>query len=139
VGTLPGEGVVVAAQIDSGVEVYVGAKQDESFGVVVVFGLGGRLLEILDRNAMLVMPFDEADALDAIERSGVRPFLDGFRGGPVTDFDKLARMLVRVGQLAVGAGKRLEVLELNPVIINTRHPGGVIADARLLFFPERRS
>jgi acetate---CoA ligase (ADP-forming) len=139
VGTLPGEGVVVAAQIDSGVEVYVGAKQDESFGVVVVFGLGGRLLEILDRNAMLVMPFDEADALDAIERSGVRPFLDGFRGGTIADFDKLARMIVRVGQLAVGAGKRLEVLELNPVIINTRHPGGVIADARLLFFPERRS
>ena len=46
VGALPGEGIVAASQIESGVEVYIGAKQDESFGIVVVFGFGGRLLEI---------------------------------------------------------------------------------------------
>jgi acyl-CoA synthetase (NDP forming) len=139
VGTFPGEGIVAAAQIESGVEVYVGAKRDESFGIVVVFGLGGRLLEILKLNAILVMPFDEADALEAIDRSGVRLFLDGFRGGPKADFDKLAKWIVRVGGIASATGKRLEVLELNPVIVNARHPGGVIADARLLLFPELRT
>jgi len=138
VGTFPGEGIVAAAQIESGVEVYVGAKRDESFGVVVVFGLGGRLLEILNLNAMLVTPFDETDALEAIERSGVRLFLNGFRGGPKADFDKLAEWIVRVGGIASAIGKRLEVLELNPVIVNAQHPGGVIADARLLLFPELR-
>jgi len=138
VGTLPGEGVVAAAQIESGVEVFVGAKRDESFGFVVVFGLGGRLLEILDRRAMLVPPFDEEDALEAIERSGVRPFLDGFRGGPRADFNELAKIIVRIGWLADAVGGRLEVLELNPVIVNARYPGGVIADARLLLLPELR-
>jgi acetate---CoA ligase (ADP-forming) len=138
VGTLPGEGVVAMAQIEGGVEVYVGAKRDESFGIVVVFGLGGRLLEILDRNAMLVMPFDEIEAIEAIERSGVRPFLAGFRGGPKADLDKLAKMIVRVGSLAAAIGKRLEVLELNPIIINHRYIGGIIADAHLLLFPELR-
>jgi acetate---CoA ligase (ADP-forming) len=135
VGTLPGEGVVAAAQIESGIEIFVGAKQDESFGFVVVFGLGGRLLEILDRNAMLVPPFDEMDALELIERSGVRPLLEGFRGGPKADFDQLAKLIVGVGRLAAAIGKRLEVLELNPVIVNARHPGGIIADARLMLFP----
>jgi acetyltransferase len=134
-GTIPGEGVVVAPQIESGIELFVGVKPDESFGFVIVFGLGGRLLEILDRNAMLVPPFDQADALDLIERSGVRPLLDGFRGGPKADFDQLAQMILRVGQLAAAIGNRLEVLELNPVIVNARHPGGIIADARLLLFP----
>ena len=134
-GTFPGEGVVVSPQIDSGIEVFIGAKQDESFGFVVVFGLGGRLLEILDRNAMLVPPFDHKDALELIERSGVRPLLDGFRGGPKADFDQLAKLILRVGQLAAAIGNRLEVLELNPVIVNARHPGGIIADARLLLFP----
>jgi acyl-CoA synthetase (NDP forming) len=138
VGTFPGEGIVAAAQIESGVEVYVGAKRDESFGVVVVFGLGGRLLEILDRNAMLVTPFDKTGALEAIERSGVQPFLDGFRGGPKADLDKLAKMIVRVGELAATIGDRLEVLELNPVIVNAHHLGGIIADARLLLLPELR-
>ncbi len=134
-GTYPGEGVVVSQQIDSGIEIFVGAKQDESFGFVVVFGLGGRLLEILDRSAMLVPPFDHMDALELIERSGVRPLLDGFRGGPKADFDQLANLILRVGELAAAIGNRLEVLELNPVIVNARHPGGIIADARLLLFP----
>ena len=138
VGSMPGEGVVMAAQIESGVEVYVGAKRDDSFGTVVAFGLGGQLLEILNRNAILVMPFDELDAMEAIERSGVRPFLDGFRGGPKADFDKLVKMIVRVGELALALGERLEVFELNPVIVNACHPGGVIADARLLLLPEPR-
>ena len=135
-GTIPGEAVVVAPQIDGGIEVFIGVKPDESFGFVIVFGLGGRLLEILDRSAMLVPPFDQADALDLIERSGVRPLLDGFRAGPRADFDQLANLILRVGQLAAAIGNRLEVLELNPVIVNARHPGGIIADARLLLFPE---
>jgi acyl-CoA synthetase (NDP forming) len=134
-GTFPGEGVVVSSQIDSGIEVFIGVKPDESFGFVVVFGLGGRLLEILDRNAMLVPPFDQMDALELIERSGVRPLLDGFRGGPKADLDQLANLILRVGQLAAAIGNRLEVFELNPVIVNARHPGGIIADARLLLFP----
>ena len=134
-GTYPGEAVVVAPQLDSGIEVFIGAKQDESFGFVLVFGLGGRLLEILDRSAMLVPPFDHIDALELIERSGVRPLLDGFRGGPKADFDQLANLILRVGQLAAAIGNRLEVLELNPVIVNARHPGGIIADARLLLYP----
>jgi acetate---CoA ligase (ADP-forming) len=138
VGALPGEGIVAAAQIESGIEVFLGVKRDESFGFVVVFGLGGRFVEILDQTAMLVPPFDDNEALDAIERSGVRKFLDGFRGGPNADFDKLAKLIVRVGQIAAAIGDRLEVLELNPVIVNARHPGGVIADARLLLFPELR-
>jgi acyl-CoA synthetase (NDP forming) len=137
-GTFPGEGIVAAAQIESGVELYIGAKRDESFGVVVAFGLGGRFLEILDLNAMLVAPFDVSDALEAIDRSGVRPFLEGYRAGPKADLEKLAGMIVSLGKLAAATGPRLEVLELNPVIINASHAGGVIADARLLFFREPR-
>jgi hypothetical protein len=138
VGFLPGEGIVAAAQIESGIEIYIGAKQDESFGAVIVFGLGGRWLELLDRTAMLVAPFDEAGAIEAIKRSGARPFLDGFRGGPRADFDIIAKMILRLGEIACAIGDRLEVLELNPVIVNSHHPGGVIADARLLLFPELR-
>jgi hypothetical protein len=44
-------------------------------------------------------------------------------------------LIAGVGRLAAAIGNRLEVLELNPVIVNARHPGGIIADARLLLFP----
>jgi acyl-CoA synthetase (NDP forming) len=131
-GTLPGEGIIVAPQLSGGIEFYVGAKRDATFGPVVACGMGGRLLEILGRTALLVAPFDEQQALAAIERSGAVPFLSGFRGGAVADLAGLARLVMRVGALAMAIGDRLEVLDLNPVIVTRDYPSGCVADVRLI-------
>ncbi len=137
------EGIVIAPQLDAGVEFYIGAKQDTTFGPVVACGMGGRMLEILGRTALLIPPFNDAQARDAIERSGATPFLSGFRGGPVADLAGLARLIVRVGELAAGLGDRLEVLDLNPVFVTREDPAGCVADVRLIdgvgsFDPGRR-
>lgn len=132
VGSAAGEGVIVAEQLSNGVEFYIGAKLDETFGPVVVCGIGGRMLELLGRTALLVTPFDKGDALDAIARSGALPFLSGYRGGPVADLDGLAETVVKVGQIAQSIGDRLDVLDLNPVIVTADRPAGVVADARLI-------
>lgn len=131
VGAVANEAIVVGPQVAGGIEFYVGAKRDAGFGTVVVLGLGGRLLEILGRTALLVAPFDRSDVLRAIEESGAAKLLNGFRGGPVADLDALADMVLRVGAIAMGLDERLEVLDLNPVIVNAAHPGGIVADARL--------
>lgn len=125
------EGIIAAQQVERGIEFYIGAKRDRTFGTVIVCGVGGRSLELLGRTALLLTPFGPDDALQAIRRSGAFPFLDGFRGGPRADFAKLADLVVAVGRLAAALGDRLEVLDLNPVIVNRDHPGGCIADARL--------
>lgn len=132
VGSEPGEGVFVAEELRNGVEFYVGAKRDATFGTVVVLGMGGRLLELMDRTAPLVVPFGEADVLRAIEKSGAARFLDGFRGGPRADLAALAGLVSRVGAYAQWLGDRLEVLDLNPVIVTEDYPGGCVADARLI-------
>ncbi|MGV8951038.1 MAG: acetate--CoA ligase family protein [Cypionkella sp.] len=132
IGSIAGEGVMVAEQLQDGVEFYIGAKLDATFGPVVVCGMGGRMLELLGRTALLVTPFNKADALDAIARSGAVPFLSGFRGGPVADLDGLAEIIVKVGQIAQSIGTRLDVLDLNPVIVTAERPAGVVADARLI-------
>jgi hypothetical protein len=44
----------------------------------------------------------------------------------------LARLVRHVGAYALSFGERLEVLDLNPMIITAEHPGGCIADARLI-------
>lgn len=136
VGSLPGESVVVAAQLDAGVEFFVGATRDESFGAVVMCGIGGRWVEALGRTARLVAPFTRHDALAAIEESGAARLLGGVRGAPAADLEQLAELVMRVGALAEALEDRLEVLEFNPVIINAAHPGGVVADARLILRPE---
>lgn len=132
IGSVPGEAVIAAEQLGTGVEFYIGAKRDETFGTVVVCGMGGRMLELLGRTATLVAPFGKAEAIEAIERSGAKPFLSGFRGGPVADLDALAEMIVTVGQVAQSIGETLDVLDLNPVIVTSDRPGGVVADARLM-------
>lgn len=128
----PGERVIVAPQIENGVEFYIGAKPDANFGAVVACGMGGRMLDILGRTALLIAPFSIAQALDAIERSGALPFLSGFRGGPRADLEGLARLLVQVGDLVTTLGDRLNVLDLNPVIVAPDCTGGRVADVRLI-------
>lgn len=132
VGSLPGEAVFVAEMLDGGTEVYIGAKYDEAFGAVVLVGAGGRLVELLGPPAMLIVPFSEAQAREAIARSSAAKLLDGYRGATVADCDALARLLVQVGDFAAGLGPRLDILDLNPVIVNASHSGGCVADARLI-------
>ncbi len=124
--------VLIGAQLDIGTELYVGAKWDDSFGAVVVFGLGGRLVEVLDRTALAIAPLDKAAALDLVERSGARKLLAGYRGGPEADLDVLADTIVRVACLAQALGDRLEALDLNPIMVNSAHPAGCAVDARIL-------
>jgi acyl-CoA synthetase (NDP forming) len=132
VGAEPGEAVFIAEMLGGGVEFYIGAKYDEAFGAILLCGPGGRMVELLGRTAMLIAPFTAELARDAIARSGALPLLGGFRGGPVADLDRLAELMVRVGDFAAALGPRLDILDLNPVIINADHPGGCIADARLI-------
>lgn len=136
VGSEPNEGVFIAEQLSSGIEFYIGAKWDATFGTVVVVGLGGRLLEYFKRTALLVTPFTRDDALEAIDRCGATGLLSGFRGGPAADLDKLADMICAVARYAGRFGSSLETLDLNPVIINAEYPGGCIADARLILGTE---
>lgn len=127
-----GETVFVAEQLEPGVEFYIGAKRDDTFGTVVVVGIGGRMLEIMGQTASLVVPFSRTMARDAIQRSGAGRFLSGYRGGPVADLDGLVNLIVRVGALAQSFGERLEVLDLNPVIVTASSPAGRIADIRII-------
>lgn len=136
VGSESGEAIFVAEQLSGGVEFYIGAKRDDTFGTVVVLGMGGRLLEIVGRTAPLVMPFTDDDAMEAISRSGSLSFLDGFRGGPKANIRALAGLVAKVGAYAASLGNALEVLDLNPVIVTRDHPGGCIADARLILRTE---
>jgi acetate---CoA ligase (ADP-forming) len=131
-GAIPGEAVIVVPHFGNGVEFYVGAKYDPDFGPVVALGLGGRLLELLGRTALLVTPFGKADVLAAIAASGADRLLLGYRGGPIADLDRLADLVMAVGTIALALGDRLEVLDLNPVIVSPEFPQGVVADARLI-------
>jgi acyl-CoA synthetase (NDP forming) len=126
---LGGVGVLVTPMIPAGVEVVVGAFRDVQFGPVVMFGLGGVLVEALDDVVFRVAPLDEGDAQAMIDEVRGRRLFGAFRGRPAIDRASLVDLLVRVSELAA---ERPEVgeLDLNPVILGPER--AAVADARIV-------
>lgn len=110
-------GVVVTPMAERGVELLVGATADPIFGPVVAFGSGGVLVEALGDVTFRAAPFTHREALEMIGETGAGKLLDGFRGLPSVDRDRLAAFLVQVGDFAAST-PRFQELDFNPVIAN---------------------
>ena len=97
-----------------GLEVIVGALDDDTFGPVVSVGLGGILAELLEDVVFAPAPVNENEALAMIDRLRGRALLDGFRGSPPADLDQLARIISVAGRGLVGSD--LQEVEINPLV-----------------------
>jgi acyl-CoA synthetase (NDP forming)/GNAT superfamily N-acetyltransferase len=119
--------------ITGGTEVMIGVADDQMFGPLVIFGLGGVATEVLADHSARLAPLtaDDADALIDSIRSA--PLLHGHRGTPAADVDALRDVLMRVSRLADDIPEISE-LDLNPVI--ARPDGAVAVDARIRIIPQ---
>jgi acyl-CoA synthetase (NDP forming) len=127
------EGVGVQPMITGGTEVMVGVADDQMFGPLVIFGLGGIATEVAAGHSARLAPLtaDDADALIDSVRSV--PLLHGHRGAPAAHHPPPARaalrdVLMRVSRLANDIPEISE-LDLGPVI--ARPDGAVAVDARI--------
>ena len=123
------EGCLVAPMIGDGVETILGVQRDPIFGPVVMFGLGGVFVEVLQDVTFRVAPFGEAEAHRMIGEIKAYRVLEGVRGRPPADIDALARALSRLSLFAAAAGDRLETLDVNPFMVRARGAGAVALDA----------
>ena len=110
------EGVLVAKQIEGGVECIMGIQRDPVFGPVALVGIGGIFVEILQDVALHRCPFGPEVAERMIRSLRAAPILLGARGQAPVDIAALAGMLARLSQWAVAAGDRLQSVDLNPVL-----------------------
>ncbi|WP_436346537.1 acetate--CoA ligase family protein [Natronorubrum sp. FCH18a] len=109
------DGVLVSPMRTDGVEVIVGATRDEQFGPVVMFGLGGVFVEVLEDVAFRGAPLTEHDARTMLEEIDAQEILDGARGNPAIDRDALVDVLLAVSQLVADHPEIAEI-DLNPVL-----------------------
>ncbi len=122
-------GASVQRQVPQGVEVIVGMSKDPQFGPVVMFGLGGILVELLRDVSFRIVPLEPRDARQMMREIKGFPLLTGFRGQPPADLAALERILLRVSQLAE-AYPEIEELDLNPIF--ARPDGAEAVDARIV-------
>jgi acyl-CoA synthetase (NDP forming) len=123
------EGVLIAKQINGGVEMALGVLRDPVFGPVAMVGLGGVFIEILKDVAFRRCPFNETEAEAMIRSLKGFPLLDGARGKPKADVKALAGALAALSRFAVAAGPRLASVDVNPMLVLPAGQGAFAADA----------
>lgn len=122
------EGVSVQRMAEPGVEVIAGMTTDAQFGPVLMFGLGGVLVEVLQDVAFRVVPITARDAKQMTREIQGFPLLEGYRGQEPADLKALEGLLLRLSGF-VEAHPELEELDLNPVFAYPK--GAVAVDARI--------
>jgi acyl-CoA synthetase (NDP forming) len=129
------DGILVAPMVAGGVECILGVQRDPVFGPMVMFGLGGVLVEAFRDVSFRLAPFGLAEAHRMIDEIKARPLLDEFRGRPAADIPALADALVALSRFAAAAGERLVSAELNPFVVHGAGRGAVALDAVLITEP----
>ncbi len=123
------EGVTVQNMAAPGLEVIVGLATDPQFGPVMMFGLGGVWVELLEDVSFKLVPLSRSDAKKAVREIRAARLLDGFRGSLPVDTGALEDILLRVSDFAEKTPAVAE-MDLNPIFA---YPDGAVAvDARVI-------
>ncbi len=125
------EGIIMQKKIE-GFEFVVGAKNDAVFGTTIMLGTGGIMIEIFEDVSFRVAPIVKEDALKMISEIKGRALLEGFRGSPILDKNKLADLLVKASVLAFK--EKIKEMDFNPVIINEENV--FACDAKIIYEKE---
>ena len=122
-------GVSVQEMAKQGTEVIVGMTTDPQFGPVMMFGLGGIMVEVLKDVSFRLIPLEAKDADQMMAEIKGRPILDGVRGQPPADLAALRSTILKVSEF-VEKHPEVRELDLNPVFA---YPDGALAvDARIV-------
>jgi len=117
-----------------GVEVIIGTKIDDQFGPIVMFGLGGVLVEVMKDVSFRVLPVSEYWATTMVDEIKSASILNGVRGSAPSDKRAIVELILKVSEL-IEAYPLIHEMDLNPVIV---HEEGLnIVDARIIVSEEK--
>jgi acyl-CoA synthetase (NDP forming) len=126
------EGISVQKMAHPGVEVIIGMTKDEQFGPVLMFGLGGILVEVLKDVSFRIVPLVKRDASQMIKEIKGYPLLEGYRGQEPADIPFLEALILKVSDF-IDKNPEIKELDLNPVF--AYKDGAVAVDARVILEP----
>ncbi|NWA08552.1 acetate--CoA ligase family protein [Pseudomonas gingeri] len=108
-------------------ELIVGIKRETGFGLALVIGAGGILVELLKDSRSLLLPTTDQAIREALLGLRCAPLLNGFRGGPAVDMPALVKAIRAVADYACENAEQLLELDVNPLLVNAE--GAVAVDA----------
>jgi acetyl coenzyme A synthetase (ADP forming)-like protein len=124
------EGYVVQEMAQQGKEIILGVTQDPKFGPLLMFGMGGKYVEILRDVAFRVLPVTDVDAQEMVHEIKSYPLLEGVRGDVRVDIDFITEAIQRLAQLVTDT-ELIAELDMNPVIVRPNRDECRVVDARI--------
>lgn len=124
-------GVLVQQMAPRGTETILGMKRDPSFGPLLMFGLGGILVEVLKDVVFRVAPINEISADSMVAGIKAAALLRGFRGEAPRDVPRIKECLQRLSQL-VTDHPEFDEIDINPLLVYEQGRGALVLDARFL-------
>lgn len=127
------DGVILSGMAKKGTEMILGVKNDETFGPMLLVGLGGIFTDIFKDSALSPCPVNKEEARNMLESLKGYRLLTGYRGSAPCDVDCVIDQMVRMSEFAAGHRDELLELDINPLVVYEK--GAAILDA-LLFVTE---
>ncbi len=125
---------ILVDEMVSGIELIVGAKTDDQFGPVILFGIGGTGVEIYKDVTLRMAPLSPKVADSMMRCLKAHQLLEGYRGSKPVDAAKVNQLLVKFSILSVDLQEHVESIDLNPVMCSPTRC--VVADARIMLKKE---
>ena len=125
------EGIFMVQMAGKGVEVILGATRDPKFGPLIMFGLGGIMVEVMKDVTFRLAPMWESSARNMIKQIKAHEVLEGVRGAKPSDVNKIKECILRLSQMLCENPEIME-LDINPMIVLPEGEGAVVADCRII-------
>jgi acyl-CoA synthetase (NDP forming) len=125
-------GVSVQSMARPATEVIIGMSKDPQFGPVLMFGLGGILVEVLKDVSFRIVPLTRRDAREMIGEIKGYPILEGYRGQEPANLAVLEQLLLKVSEF-VDSRPEIAELDINPIFAYS--DGALAIDARVILEP----
>ena len=126
------DGVLVSPMMVDGIETILGVHRDPLFGPVVMVGLGGILVEVLDDVSFRVAPFDEEEARRMVFELKGCAILKGVRGKGPYDLPALFAALAALSRFATIHAETIESVDINPFLVLPQGQGALALDALII-------
>ncbi len=126
------QGVSVQKMIyHEGYELIFGCSADPQFGPVLLFGMGGQLVEVFRDRALALPPLNTNLAHQLMKKTKIYQALLGVRGKKRVDIERLEEVLVNFSRLVV-ENRRIKECDINPLIISDNQL--IALDARVVLY-----
>ena len=123
-------GVLVQEMCRSGREVILGMNRDPCFGPLMMFGIGGTMVEVLRDVSFYLAPLTADEAKQMLINTRTYRMLEGVRGEEGVDIDAIAEGLQRLSQL-VTEFPQIQELDINPYVVGAEGVTPIAVDARM--------